>query len=107
VLLVVVSTPPIELAKGYHRLQAELVRVVYDGVRLTARDLELVPEPQTLDAFLWLSAAESVRERHRFKRCERCDGWFLVRRTDAQFCSAVCRNWRPAPAADATAAAGG
>jgi hypothetical protein len=97
---------PIELAKGYHRLQAELARVVYDEVRLTARGLELVPEPKTLGAYLWLSAAESVRERHRFRKCECCDGWFAIQRTDARFCSAACRNWRPA-ASDAPASAAG
>jgi hypothetical protein len=87
---------PIELAKGYRRLRAELARVAHDGVRLAAHDLDLVPEPQTLDAYLWLSAAESVRERHRFKRCARCGGWFSIQRTDALFCSAVCRNAREA-----------
>ena len=88
---------PIEFAKGYHQLQAELARVAYQGVRVTAEGLELVPVPQTLDAFLWLSAAQSVRDRHRFKRCERCNGWFGVQRADARFCGAVCRNKRDAP----------
>jgi hypothetical protein len=85
---------PIELTKGYHRLQVELARVAHDETKLAVHGLELRPEPSTLRAFLWLSAAESVRERHRFKKCERCDGWFSIRRTDAQFCSAVCRNKR-------------
>jgi hypothetical protein len=96
---------PIELAKGYRRLQVEFARVLYDDVGLTAHGLEPVLDPKTLDAFLWLSAAESVRSRARFRKCERCDGWFAIRRTDAQYCSAVCRNWRPAPPSDEVVAA--
>lgn len=89
------SAPPVELTTAWRRLRNELARVVAeDGVKLAVRGLDLVPEPGTLDAYLWLSAAESVRDRHRFKRCERCAGWFAIRRTDAQFCSAVCRNKR-------------
>jgi hypothetical protein len=91
---------PIELAKGYGRLQAEFSRVLYDGVRLTAHGLDPVPEPRTLDAYLWLSAAESVRQRHRFKKCERCTGWFAVQRLDARFCSTECRRGRVDAAAD-------
>jgi hypothetical protein len=97
---------PIELARGYRRLKAELARVVYDGVQITTRGLETVLEPRTLDASLWLSAVASVRERHRFRRCERCSGWFPIQRTDARFCSAACRNLRRA-ADDAAAAAAG
>jgi hypothetical protein len=101
---------PVELTRAYRRLQTELQRVagaIENGIRLALRGLDLVPEPGTLEAYLWLAAAESVRERHRFRKCERCDGWFAIRRTDALFCSAVCRNWRPAPASEATADAAG
>lgn len=87
---------PIALAKGYRRLRTELTRVLHDSVRLAARDLDLVPDPQTLDAYLWLAAADSARSRHRFKRCERCGEWFSAQRKDAMFCSAICRNKREA-----------
>jgi hypothetical protein len=88
------ASTPIELEPGYRRLRTELRRIADDGVRFDVAGLELVPEPMTLDAFLWLAAAESARERHRFKRCERCASWFSIQRTDARFCSAVCRNKR-------------
>jgi hypothetical protein len=96
---------PIELTQGYRRLQDEFGRVLRDGVRLTARGLEPALDPLTLDGFLWLAAAESIRFRHRFKHCERCDGWFGVQRTDARFCSTACRR-SPEPASDEAAAAG-
>jgi hypothetical protein len=99
---------PVELTRAYRLLQVQLRQVagvVDKGVRLALRGIELVPEPATLEAYLWLSAAESVRDRHRFKKCERCAGWFAIRRTYAQFCSASCRNWRPAPSSDEAAAA--
>jgi hypothetical protein len=91
---------PIELTQGYRPLQDEFARVLRDGVRLTAHGLEPALEPVTLDSYLWLAAAESVRSRHRFKRCERCDGWFPIQRTDARFCSTTCRRWQPAPVAE-------
>ena len=96
--------PPVELTGAYRRLQNELTRVIADdGVKLALHGLDPVPEPATLESFLWFAAAAAVRERARHKRCERCDGWFPIRRSDAQYCSATCRNWRPAPASDAIA----
>ena len=90
------ASTPIELEPGYRRLRTELRRIADGAVRLDVEGLELVPEPMTLDAFLWLAAAESARAGHRFKRCERCASWFSVQRADARFCSAVCRNYREA-----------
>lgn len=88
---------PVSLARGYGRLLNELTRVAYDQVQLVTDGPSLVPQPRTLDAFFWLTAAQAVREKHRFRRCERCEGWFSVQRADARFCTASCRNWRPAP----------
>lgn len=85
---------PIEVEPGYRRLRTELRRIAEGSLRFDVSGLDLIPEPVTLDAFLWLSAAATARERHRFRRCERCGEWFSIRRTDAQFCSAVCRNRR-------------
>jgi hypothetical protein len=86
-------------AAAVQRLQFQLARVGDNGdVRLAVHGLRLAPEPVTLDAYLWLSAAESLDKKHKFKRCRRCGGWFGMRRHDAQFCGAVCRNQRPAPA---------
>jgi hypothetical protein len=36
----------------------------------------------------------------RGKVCERCQGWMRIQRTDARFCSGVCRNWRDSAAAE-------
>jgi hypothetical protein len=89
------SSHPIELTGAFRVLQANLNSLVADGsVRLVVRGLDLVPEPVTLAGFLWLAAAEAVREKHRFRRCERCQGWMRIQRTDARFCSATCRNKR-------------
>jgi hypothetical protein len=99
---------PIELTGAFRVLQANLNSAVVDSsVRLVVCGLDVVPEPVTLAGFLWLAAAEAVRDQHRFRRCERCQGWMRIQRTDARFCSAACRNWRPATASDATAAAAG
>jgi hypothetical protein len=96
------AATPIELTPGYRRLRTELRRITDGGVRFDVSGLELVPEPLTLDAFLWLAAAESARERHRFKCCSRCASWFSIQRTDARFCSAACRNYRNASEAAGT-----
>lgn len=88
------TAAPIELTDGYHRVRKELRRIAESAVRLELEGLALTPAPATLDAFIWLSAAESVREKHRFRRCERCGGWFSIQRSDARFCSAICRNKR-------------
>lgn len=90
-------------APGVHALQFQLARVAADNaVHLVVRGTELAPEPTNLDAYLWMSAAESLRDGHRFKHCERCGGWFAVRRHNAQFCGPVCRNKREIPEAPPT-----
>ena len=89
------ASPPLELTSAYKLLQTDLTRMVGDGsVRLAVRGLDVVPAPVSLEGYLWLAAAEAVREKHRFRRCERCQGWMRIRRTDARFCSATCRNKR-------------
>jgi hypothetical protein len=102
------ASHPIELTGAFRVLQANLNSAVVDSsVRLVVRGLDVVPEPVTLAGFLWLAAAEAVRDQHRFRRCERCQEWMRIQQTDARFCSAACRNWRSAPASDATTVAAG
>lgn len=75
-----------------------LASVVRNGLGIAIDGLQPVITWKTLEGFLWLSAAEAVRERHRFKRCRHCATWFRVLRSDALFCSASCRNFREEPA---------
>jgi hypothetical protein len=90
------DTPPLELTKGYKLLQTELGQVACDwnSARPLVRGLDVIQQPYSLYGYLWLSAAEAARERHRFRRCDRCSQWMKIKRTDAQYCSAICRNKR-------------
>ena len=93
--------PPVSALKrsrDYLRARVALLAAeATDGVSVKYDDdFSLIPYPVNLHGYLWMSAAESVRERHRFRRCERCGLWMSVQRLGARFCSASCRNFRDA-----------
>jgi len=102
----IADSRPLELTRPYALLRRRLLRAWQDGsARPRLHGLDPVLAPVNLESLLWISAAEAVRGRHRLRRCRRCGGWMRIQRTDAQFCSAACRN-RPdggALAADAAA----
>ena len=69
-----------------------------DGDRTISREIEVhytaqgtTLAPQTLRAFMAISAA-SARERGiAMRQCAYCDDWFELRRSDAVYCSGSCQ----------------
>jgi hypothetical protein len=56
---------------------------------------------KTLAAYMWASAAASLRGRRPMRRCDFCHSWFTLNRSDARWCSGSCRaagsNQRKSP----------
>ena len=46
---------------------------------------------KSLAAYMWASAAASLRDRRPMRRCEFCSSWFTLNRSDARWCSGSCR----------------
>jgi hypothetical protein len=58
--------------------------------RLNEWRLEVMP--LSLRGFLLMTSVADIAARQRFRRCDQCHEWFPVARTDARFCSNVCRQ---------------
>jgi hypothetical protein len=63
---------------------SEEIKVVYTRHGLTLW-------PQTLRAFMVISAASARERKIKMRQCAYCDDWFELRRSDAFYCSGSCQ----------------
>jgi hypothetical protein len=79
------ETAALELAHGY---AAALRRLALEegDIRIVSGTTDFACLPSSLAGFLVLQVTAALHELPRFRKCERCKGWFSPTRSDQRYC---------------------
>jgi hypothetical protein len=84
----------------FHSEDLPIVQTLFDSERgwpwanaisVIYRNAVVGQHAATLAAYMWASAAASLRGGRPMRRCEYCSSWFTLNRSDARWCSSSCR----------------